>query len=641
MHGFTSPPCSPREAEDEKLAAIESYAELASSRGTGSTSASSSGELFDDSDTASEADVDAQFYRHRPTLHLMPHAGWMNDPCGLGWDAHNEVYTVSVQWNPHGSDWGNMSWCHAVSRDLVSWTVGTQPSIAPTRQDDVCGVFTGCLWSQPGSEELTAFYTSAQDFPIHWTKDYVHGSEKLHMATSADGGRTWVRSPANPLLSGPPAGLKAKGWRDPFLGSWPALDACLGTSEPRTYGLLAGSVEKRAPAVFLYAFDRERPTRWDFLGTLEMPAMNWSLSRRLPDFGTNWEVTNFATLPLPHGDCIDVLVTGVEGCLPWQGCNPAHLEHRQMWLSVELDCHRSTTGADGAVHASTEDRTARQLSMRVKSGGCLDWGLCYACNSFTDPASGELVLFGWVLEKDLSDARRTAQGWAGCLTVPRVLRAVQVDGIVAGHEGIDWLQLDRQADGSLSMTTVAMLPHASLTQLRDAEVQMSADGIDCRAIEINASLAVDANLACGIVLHHGDECYTIISYDHIDQRFTVDRSRSTSLEGVDTSSERASHAIFDILQPAGHDGSADNAERGGSDKLGSNSKEQRVVKRETLDLHILFDVSVLEIFVNDRTTLTTRIYPPSGLVTRVQPLMGSSVQSSELYRLRPADNTYE
>ena len=37
-----------------------------------------------------------------------------------------------------------------------------------------------------------------------------------------------------------------------------------------------------------------------------------------------------------------------------------------------------------------------------------------------------------------------------------------------------------------------------------------------------------------------------------------------------------------------------------------------IVKRETLDIRVFFDVSVLEIFVNDRVAITTRVYPDSG-----------------------------
>lgn len=42
-------------------------------------------------------------------------------------------------------------------------------------------------------------------------------------------------------------------------------------------------------------------------------------------------------------------------------------------------------------------------------------------------------------------------------------------------------------------------------------------------------------------------------------------------------------------------------------------------RQETLDIRVFFDVSVLEVFVNERVAITTRIYPASGSCTAVRP----------------------
>lgn len=42
-------------------------------------------------------------------------------------------------------------------------------------------------------------------------------------------------------------------------------------------------------------------------------------------------------------------------------------------------------------------------------------------------------------------------------------------------------------------------------------------------------------------------------------------------------------------------------------------------RQETLDIRVFFDVSVLEVFVNERVAITTRIYPASGICTAVRP----------------------
>jgi len=47
-----------------------------------------------------------------------------------------------------------------------------------------------------------------------------------------------------------------------------------------------------------------------------------------------------------------------------------------------------------------------------------------------------------------------------------------------------------------------------------------------------------------------------------------------------------------------------------------------VIKREDLDVRLFFDVSVLEIFVNDRVAITTRVYPDSGKCFAVDAWVG-------------------
>jgi beta-fructofuranosidase len=475
------------------------------------------------------------YQRWRPGFHVMPQQYWANDPCGPGYSCG--YYHLSFQWNPKDWIWNNMSWGHAISRDMVHWQVIPQPSMQPSGDDDPGGVFTGCTWSTNPQgkvdESITCLYTSAQRLPINWTLPYHRGCELLRMATSNDHGRTWNRSPIHSLVPGPPEGLDVTAWRDPFIGQWDSLDKCLGRiSGQYLYGVIAGGHRGLSPTVFLYSIDAMDLTRWEFVCTLLKPGIQFSQSQRLPDFGSNWEVSNFMTLHdnlnRPH----DVLVMSVEGGLrrgpqaPSQyhspetqrrTTKPNRSDHVQNWLCGRIVSHEDDTSSLGNIEKSSNTK----VGMEFQFGGCLDFGCYYAGNSFHDPVTNQRIIHGWVQEEDLPDSLVAKQKWSGLLALPRVLGMQCIQSVVAAIQSdlhtLDWINCSQEADETWTVTALTCSPDPRLSTLRQRDRRVASplsvlSGnmenrplllLEARHIEAQASFAVSkSSERTGIIIYH-------------------------------------------------------------------------------------------------------------------------------------------
>ncbi len=137
----------------------------------------------------------------RPQFHFSSKRGWLNDPVGLMYYAGE--YHLFYQHNPYGWKWGNMTWGHAVSEDLIHWEE-LGDAIHP---DELGMVFSGSGvvdWKnttgfQTGDEPpLICIYTSAGDVDgLHaWSKGKPFTQS---LAYSNDRGRTWIKYEGNPV----------------------------------------------------------------------------------------------------------------------------------------------------------------------------------------------------------------------------------------------------------------------------------------------------------------------------------------------------------------------------------------------------------------------------------------------------------
>ena len=421
------------------------------------------------------------FYRWRPGYHVMPRRNWVNDPCGPGYSISGRCYHLSFQYNPFGWEWGNMSWGHATSDDLVHWRVSREPSIQPSDGEDPCGVFTGCTWPTNPSGALdgsiTSIYTSAQHLPINWELPYRQGSELVRMATSRDDGKTWKRHNSASIIPGPPDGLDVTGWRDPFLGPWKSIDKCLGRNQGDVlYGVIAGGIRDVSPAVFLYSVERRDLSQWKFISAVFAPGLNFKASNRLPDFGTNFEVANFITLKDEEGNSYDILFMGIEGSKGKEKDlaqeNKRHrpnqakrANHLQNWL-----CGKPKRTGE----SSSECVEQQSVSMEYQFGGCLDWGCYYAANSFYDPVTESHIVYGWIEEDDLPPDLVHKQKWSGMISLPRTLHMKRIHNVVSASRidlaSLDWLHCTPESQDVYTITTLKSTPAARLTDLRRKRV---------------------------------------------------------------------------------------------------------------------------------------------------------------------------
>jgi len=131
---------------------------------------------------------------HRPQFHFTPERNWMNDPNGLVY--HEGEYHLFFQYNPDSDQWGNMSWGHAVSTDLVHW----QELPLAISHDDAEMVFSG---SAVVDRENTAGF-GTKDEPamvaVYTRVPKAGGSQAQSLAYSTDRGRTWTKYAGNPVL---------------------------------------------------------------------------------------------------------------------------------------------------------------------------------------------------------------------------------------------------------------------------------------------------------------------------------------------------------------------------------------------------------------------------------------------------------
>ncbi len=312
----------------------------------------------------------------RPQFHLLPAKNWMNDPNGpIYFDGH---YHMFFQYNPLAAVWGDMSWNHAVSSDMLHWR--HEPvALTPTPGSvDSFGVFSGSAIAV--GKRVYAVYTGTQKSDdAHATiRDGANNVQESQCLAWSDDPLLlkWTKDP-QPVIAAPPSGMKITGFRDPSVwrsGEW--------------YYMTVGSgVERIGGCVLLYRSPVSGDLKqWEYLHPLTSGAWNGVKTPNPCDDGEMWECPEFFALDGQH-----VLIYSTLGKVFWQ--------------SGVLD--------------------EKTMTFAAKKTGELDLGAFYAPKTQLD-AQGRRILWGWIPEKR-SEAAMKAAGWSGMMGLPRVMN-LDADG---------------------------------------------------------------------------------------------------------------------------------------------------------------------------------------------------------------------
>lgn len=518
-----------------------------------------------------------------------------------------------------------ITWGHAISTNLIDWDFAQEPALSPDQPYDFKGVFTGGIIpstvhagnataGQNSSTPLVVAYTSVKRGGVTFRQPYPIGTETLSLAQSYDYGATWQKYAGNPIVGGAPT-PDYTGWRDPYVSYWPAADRLMGQQPNASlYALVSGGFRDRGPTTFVYKIDPNNLTSWQYVSPLIDIKSNTRAGKWTGDVGKNWECVNRMTLKDPSSNLErEFLIISAEGVNPAQSTNGnttaaeelmiQRTPRYQLWMTGEL--------AQGGNNSVTFVPSA---------SGLFDSGNLYATNSFRHPITGHLMAWGWSPEEDLPNEIRAEQGWSGIISMPRELY-LQVHHNVTGYLGGTDLSsipvfesLSSVAGNSTYGTMGIKIPKDVLEGLQErafseeylpAWQPSNATSIGDKAshdIALNDTAHVivqtsvrypsaNSTAIVGLSIVHDavQNLYTTISFNPVNQTVTIDRSHTISNNAsamektVNRRPESASHTLLTYASGS-------------------------VKNMETLDMVVLVDKSMLEVQINERTFITSRLY---------------------------------
>jgi len=417
----------------------------------------------------------------------------MNDPNGLIF--HKGQYHLYFQYNPTGDVWGNISWGHAVSSDLLHWeeqpvalNAVKTPASPPTEL-----FFSGSAvyddkdssgFGDGGEGPLVAVYTS------YYPKDAILPNQQTirgetqaqSIAYSADGGLTWTEYEGNPVIPLPPAPYEDQwqDFRDPFV-FW---------HEQSHRWVMAVSLSKLRKLLIYTSTDLKE---WDYVSEFG-PANG---------VGGVWECPSLFPLPL----------NGSKSNIKWilvLGINPGGPAF------TDASATQYFVGSfDGRSYVADVDSVYDPSSGKAN---WLDHGPdYYAAATYNGLDDYERIAIAWMSDWAYAPLIPTSP-WRSAMTIPRKLSLEEVNGQTR------LISAPVQTMKSLEHEASQYSKHWSVISSKEMDIPVSGKSLDI----ILAFCAGEGarNISLG-VRASGGQNGTLIGYDFATQQMYVDRNSAT------------------------------------------------------------------------------------------------------------------
>ncbi|KAH8693061.1 glycosyl hydrolase family protein [Talaromyces proteolyticus] len=404
-------------------------------------------------------------YDFRPVYHFVPDENWMNEPNGL--IKIGSTWHLFYQHNPTGNFWGNLSWGHATTTDLVSWNY---KPVAISSADGI-QAFTGTSYFDVSN--LSGLGTSSNPPYLAFFTGYFpsSGVQDQRLAYSLDQGVTWTKYQGNPIIP---------------------------QSQEAPYDITKG-LEIRDPKVFYHGPTSRGQDKVSIWTSPDAKSWTWrsdftaSNIVGFPGGINGWEVPDFFQLQ-------------IDGTT------------QTKWVLIVTPASGSPAGGNGVFaltgsfngsvfSADPVDPTTLWLDYGRDWDGAMSW-------ENVPVSDGRRILAAVMNSYGTNPPTNT---WKGMLSFPRTLKLKQVNSK---------LQFLQQPVGELDAISNSV---ASITNQTLAPGQTVLSNVHSRSLDISMTFIPAPGSTLSLSVRKGGSQQTVIKYVQSNQQLSVDRNASGNI----------------------------------------------------------------------------------------------------------------